>query len=167
MNLTDCNFEEITELYFRLYSKVISPISSTLGVLTLLLIIYLFTITNGHVAVFIISAVVLLIVLLILILKWESEGYYSKDYYSPNENIFHKFLGIILIKRSSDISKKLLWYRFHYKKLEGVIYDLENKINRDKKSLGGVIYDKDDVVKLAELNHELSKLDSEFKQIIN
>ena len=171
MNSKDCSLDEITELYFNMYNKVISPLLPYIIILNLgciglvALTTYLSKNTIG--CTFIFSVVFMVFTIgysVSYIFKSRDDGWIPK--YDTDESIVQKYLGKKLLKNSLKSNRRFLWYKFHILILEDEITRLEDKIESDKNKLG-VIYDSDDLKDLIKLKSNLNKLTNEFNSITN
>lgn len=171
MNSKDCSLDEITELYFNMYNKVISPLLPYIIILNLgciglvALTAYLSKIIIE--GIFIFSVVFMIFIIgysIFFIFKSRDDSYIPR--YDTDESIVQKYLGKKLLKNSLKSNRRFLWYKFHILRLEDEITKLEDKIDSDKNKLG-VIYDSDDLKDLIKLKSELNKLTNEFNSITN
>lgn len=168
MNSKDCNLDEITELYFNMYNKVISPLLPYIIILNLgsigLVALTSYLSKGGA---FIFSVVFMVFIIgysVFYIFKSRDEGWIPK--YDTDESIVQKYLGKKLLKNSLKSNRRFLWHKFHILRLEDEITRLEDKIESDKNKLG-VIYDNDDLKDLIKLKSDLNKLTNEFNSITN
>lgn len=173
MNSKDCSLDEITELYFNMYNKVISPLLPYIIILNLgsiglvALTTYLSKNDIGGTLLVILSMVFLIFIIgysVFYIFKSRDEGWILR--YNTDESMVQKYLGKKLLKNSLKSNRRFLWYKFHILRIEDEITKLEDKIESDKNKLG-VIYDNDDLKDLIKLKSDLNKLTNEFNSITN